>query len=254
MNVNVCRLNVDGLAEFMQWLTASAGASPPERILTDEKFSEPIEQQFEIELSKSFANTFLLGKYLNEEVFRDVRDPRSLYEDGAMWAWISLAMIDSLVSKKDRGAKKKGSTLALIHYVQSSPYASKRHAYKLIARSAWWMAKVHGDAAAFVLGSPDSPWGEIAEAVIGRQQLASHSGFISLASRLYLTPDGMVKKGAAGKRTKENRVNPKSKSGLGSMRRLALTLNQFGRTYNTRAIQPDAMLSLLPKEYQRWST
>lgn len=254
MSTTVHRLNADGLAEFVQWIVASGGAAPPTHILSDSKFSEPIQQEFDIDLNQSFGNTFLLGEYLNEQVFRDVSDPRTLYEDGAMWAWISLATIDSLVSKKDRGAKKKGSPLALVHYVQATPYASKRHAYKLIARSAWWMARVHGDAAAFVLGSPDSPWGEIAEAVIGRQQLASHSGFISLASRLYLTPDGAVKKGAAGKRTKDNRVNPKSKAGLGSMRRLALTLNQFGRTYNTRAIQTDAMLSLLPKEYQRWTS
>jgi len=36
------------------------------------------------------------------------------------------------------------------------------------------------------------------------------------------------------------------------MRRFALTLNQFGRTYNTRVIPAERMLALLPKEYERW--
>lgn len=253
MKIFVQRLNEAGIAVFTQWLAEHGTAPAPHAILQQPNFAEPIAELHELDLSLLFNTTFDLGRYLNDVVFANAKDARSIYEDGAMWAWISLAFIDSLVSKKDRGSKPKGSPLATTHYLQVHANDSKRHAYKLIARSAWWMSRVHGESAAFVLGSVDSPWGEIAEAVIGRQQLSSHKGFISLATRLYLGQDGQIKKGAAGKRTKEARLNPKAKSGLGSMRRLALTLNQFGRTYNTRVIAPEAMLALLPPEYQRWS-
>jgi hypothetical protein len=248
----VQRLNDAGIAKFLQWLTEGGTTPAPSEILSEPNYSEPIAELHELDPSLTFATTFRLGKYLNEVVFATPRDPRVLYEDGAMWAWISLALINSLVSKKDRAHKPKGSPLATAHYLQVPPNDSKRHAYKLIARSAWWMARVHGDSAAFVLASTDSPWGEIAEAVIGRQQLSAHKGFISLATKLYLGDDGQVKTGAAGKRTKAARMNPKARGGLGSMRRLALTLNQFGKTYNTRVITPDAMRALLPVEYQRW--
>lgn len=252
MKTHVRRLTAPGLDAFLHWITQEASNDPPRHLLEDPEYSEEITGEFEIDTSLSFGTTFQLGKYLHGQVFKGASDHARLYKDTAMWSWISLALIDSLVSKKSKGSKEKGRPLAPSHYVQLPGQTPVRHAYKLIARSAWWMARLHGDAAAFVLGSIESPWGEVAEAVIGRQQLASHRGFIALASKLYLAEDGSLKRGAAGKRTKEARRNPRAKAGLGSMRRLALTLNQFGRTYNTRAMAPQSMLGLLPKEYERW--
>ena len=247
MHVTVKRLNESGLSKFSAWLLMPDGPAP-KAILEDPLYVETVELEAVVELDRAFETSFELGSYLHKSVFADHPDARGIYEDTAMWAWVSLAFIDSLLSRKERGNKPKGTPLAEAHYI----YQSNRHAYKLIARSAWWMARLHGDAAAFVLGSPTSPWGDIAEAVIGRPQLASHTGFIGLSRLLYLNADGTTKKGVAGVRSKEARLNPKAKSGLGAMRRLALTLNQFGKTYNTRAIEPTAMRALLPREYSRW--
>jgi hypothetical protein len=252
MTIHVRRLNAHGLETFLQWINTGPPDSPPKHMLESPEHSEEVEGDFEVDTSMTFATTFALGKHLHTQVFASVVDHVPLYKDTAMWSWISLALIDSLVSKKSKGAKAKGTPLAATHYVQLPGQTPVRHAYKLIARSAWWMARLHGDAAAFVLGSLESPWGEVAEAVIGRQQLASHKGFIALSSTLYVAPDGSLKRGAAGKRTKEAKKNPRAKAGLGSMRRLALTLNQFGRTYNTRGMAPRAMMQLLPREYGRW--
>lgn len=252
MKMNVRRLNPRGLDAFSHWLQLPGQEPAPKHLLDDPDCSEEVLGDFEIDTSRSFTTTFALGKYLNTEVFAGAVDYMPLYQDAAMWSWISLALIDSLVSKKSKGAKQQGAPLAIAHYVQIPSQTPARHSYKLIARSAWLMGRLHGDAAAFVLGSPDSPWGEVAEAVIGRQQLASHKGFIALASKLYVQSDGALKRGTAGKRSKEARRNPKAKAGLGSMRRLALTLNQFGRTYNTRSMPPQEMLKLLPREYERW--
>ena len=141
-----------------------------------------------------------------------------------------MTYITALLTRKAKGGKAKGTPLAVDHYIQLDEPAAKRHAYRLIARSAWWLARQHGRAAVVVLGSAESPWGELAEQVIGRQLLATHRGFFSVAEQLYINEDGSIKKGAASNRSKEARRNPKAKAGLGSMRRLALTLNQFGHT------------------------
>lgn len=138
--------------------------------------------------------------------------------------------------------------------LEASVSGLSKRVYRLIARSAWWLSRLHGRAAAVVFGSTDSPWGELAEQVVGRHLIATHRGFFAVAEKLYINSDGSLKKGAASKRSREAKLNPKAKVGLGSMRRLALTLNQFGRTFNTRAISTAGMIALLPpKEYQRWT-
>lgn len=247
------RLNIAGLAEFHKWLIGDDFSSPPMHLLADPAFSERTRHSYVIDVSRTFETTYALGKYLHQEVFCELPDAEliSVFGDTGMWAWLSLAYIGSLVSKK-AGKKSVGSPLAVNHYMQPSNMVGQRQNYRLIARTAWWMVRIHGSSAAIALSSPDSPWGEVAEQIIGRQQIASHRGFFALAARLYLAPDGSIKRGAAGKRSKEARHNPRAKGGLGSMRRLALTLNQFGRTYNTRVIPPEKMMGLLPKEYERW--
>ena len=137
------------------------------------------------------------------------------------------------------------------HYIA---VADTRQPYRLIARTAWWMVRVHGDAAAVALSSPDSPWGEVAEQVFGRQPIGSHKGFFAVAGRLYLDADGKVRRGASGNRTKAARRNPRSTAGLGAMRRLAKTLQQFGVTFATRSMPPEKILAMLPREYSRWLT
>lgn len=252
MNRYVERLNEAGLTAFHEWLVGDDFSNPPKHLLVDTSFSEQIGHQFTVDTDRSFLTTYALGQYLNAEVFGDVVDTEELFSDAGMWAWLSLAFIGSLVRKR-KGTKPAGSPLAVNHYMQAGTAVNQRQNYRLICRTAWWIVRIHGSSAAIALSSPDSPWGEVAEQTIGRQHIASHKGFFAVAGRLYLAPDGSVKKGAAGQRTKAAKHNPKAKGGLGAMRRLALTLNQFGRTYNTRVIPPEKMISLLPKEYERWT-
>lgn len=247
MNRYVERLNSAGLAAFHEWLVGDDFSSPPKHLLVDTSFSEQIGHQFTVDTDRSFLTTYALGQYLKEDVFLNVVDAEELFRDAGMWAWLSLAFIGSLLSKKPAG-----SPLAVNHYIQASAAAGQRQSYRLICRTAWWMVRIHGSSAAIALSSLKSPWGELAEQIIARQHIASHKGFFAVAGRLYLAPDGSLKRGAAGKRTKAAKHNPKARGGLGAMRRLALTLNQFGRTYNTRVIPPEKMIGLLPKEYERW--
>ena|SRR6185369_9463766 len=253
MIIPLRRLTEKGLATFRHALLMG-DVSTLRALIQSEDYTELAPGYFLLDASRSFATSYELGAYLHANVFISLTEPSRVYEDRAMWGWISMVYIDSLLTRRDKGGKAKGTPLAVNHYVQFDETGSKRQAYRLIARSAWWLVRLHGKAAAVVLGSTDSPWGELAEQVVGRQLIATHRGFFAVAEKLYINPDGSLKKGAASKRSKEARLNPKAKAGLGSMRRLALTLNQFGRTYNTRAISTEAMVSLLPaREYQRWT-
>jgi hypothetical protein len=253
MNKSVRRLNSAGIKAFENWILSKEGDAPKD-ILWDENFSEPLHFDFEINPTLKFDTTFELGCYLHNSVFINIADPQALFGDAAMWAWISLALIQNLTSKSTKGGGAIGRPLALNHYLQLETGASARQSYRLIVRSVWWTIKIHGASAQIAFGSKESPWGEHAEQILGRQELASHPGFFAVAKKLYLTDNGTIKAGAAGKRSKVSRKNPKAKAGLGAMRRLAQTLNQFSKTYNTRAISVDKILGLLPNEYSRFNS
>lgn len=249
MNMQVRRFNNAGIDTFENWLAAKDGSPPPLGILEDEQYSEPLSLDLSIDTSRDFETTFEIGQYL-VSIFKDV-DATLIFRDSAMWAWLSLALITNIVSR--RGGGKAGAPLASDHYVQRSSNKS-RHGYRLILRSAWWAVRLHGKGAKIVLGSKESPWGELAEQILGRSQLSSHPIFFEVAKDLYLDESGTMKRGAAGKRDKNARKNPKARAGLGAVRRLAMTINQFGKTYNTRAISAHQMIALLPKEYTRFSS
>ncbi|MGL6245507.1 hypothetical protein [Pseudomonas sp.] len=234
-----------GIAKLAAWIDAPTNAAPTE-LLRDDTFTDVVDGEYPIDVSRKFSTSFELGEYLANEVFVGKVDRFALLSNHGMWAWISLAFMDSLVSK-GRGTGI-GKPLAKPHYIMQSP----RLAYRLIVRTAWDLVSLHGTAAKVALGSLRSPWGEMAEQMTSRQEIYAHRSFWPVANSLYSMPDGSVKKGVTSQRAKKDRCDPKSKAGLGGIRRLPFTFKQFERTYNLRQMASDEIATLLPTEYVKW--
>jgi hypothetical protein len=245
MKTKVRAFNDIGIAKFTTWLDDPVGP-PPYALLEDSSVCVLVDDGYQIDATKKFQTSYDLGKYLVEEVFANNTDRFVLLSNHGMWAWLSLTFIDSLL-KKERSSKA-GKPLAKPHYIMQSP----RLAYRLITRTAWDLVNLHGEAAKIALGSLKSPWGEMAEQMSARQEIYAHRSFWPVASTLYAAPDGSVKAGATSQRTKTARRDPKSKAGLGGVRRLPFTFKQFERTYNLRRMTSVQIVDLLPAEYQRW--
>jgi len=245
MTRQVRSLNQIGIAKLIEWIDNPVGISP-KVLLEDDAATDVIAGGYEVDLSKKFSNSYELGDYLASQVFLGIQDRFSLLSKHGMWAWLSLAFIESLL-KKSKGAGV-GKPLAKPHYVSHSP----RLDYRLITRTAWDLVVLHGEAAKVALGSAKSPWGEMAEQMTSRQEIYAHRSFWPVASVLYSLPDGSVKKGVTSQRKKEAKWDPKSTSGLGGIRRLPFTFKQFERTYNLRQMTCDQIAVLLPNEYRRW--
>ena len=243
MKIDVRSLNDAGLSKFAAWLDNPVG-DPPRELLKDDLSSDIVEGEFQIDVSRVFATSYDLGKYLAEEVFGSDVDRFAMLSDHGMWSWISLALIANLL-KKGRGA---GTPLAKPHYIVESP----RLAYRLITRTAWDLVTLHGEVARLALGSSKSPWGEMAEQMTARQEIYAHRSFWPVAHALYANSDGSVKRGATSQRSKNARHDPSSKAGLGGVRRLPFTFRQFERTYNLRGMTDGEITELLPDEYKRW--
>ncbi|POA34323.1 MULTISPECIES: hypothetical protein [unclassified Pseudomonas] len=245
MTSQVRSLNEDGIAKLAAWLDNPAGASPMV-LLEDDATTDVVDGEYWIDLSRQFSTSYELGEYLANQVFVGNVDRFALLSNYGMWAWISLVFIESLVSKS-RGAGA-GKPLAKPHYIMQSP----RLAYRLVARTAWDLVSLHGTAAKVALGSLKSPWGEMAEQMTSRQEIYAHRSFWPVANSLYAMPDGSVKTGVTSQRSRKARRDPKSKAGLGGIRRLPFTFKQFERTYNLRQMASDEIAALLPTEYNKW--
>lgn len=237
-------LKEEGTAVFRGWLLQPT-ATAPLAILDDPRFSEPIEHEYRIDCGRQFDTTFELGRYLHDEVIGPAADRLEVRAHAGMWAWISLAMVHNLLG---RSRKRKGLPLDPAHYID----AGARLGYRLICRTAWELVRLHGDNARVAISSRQSPWGDIAEQMTSRQEIYMHPSFWAVSSRLYLSNDGSTRPGTTTQRTKEDRRNPTSRTGLGGLRRLAMSFRQFERTYLVREMPVDQLLEILPAEYGRW--
>lgn len=248
MKKRVQSLNSAGIEIFAAWLR-DPNAAPPTEILDEPSYCDEIAKEFWVDTNRVFSTTFEFGKYLHGEVFHDVSDPVGLEDLTGMWAWISLAFISSLLS---RSSTRRHKPLDLPHYIELPGQTGRRLGYRLIARTAWKLVRLHGLRAEVALGSKKSPWGEMAEQMTSRQEIFAHPSFWAVAFRLYRGSKGELRRGATSQRPASAKKDPKNSAGKGGVRRLPFTFRQFDRTYLTRAMSLEQMLEVLPNEYQRW--
>ena len=248
MKLKVMSFNEGGVSKFQTWLENPIG-EPPRELLSDDQYCDPIAGEYFVDTERRFSTTFEVGRYLVEEVFANVPDPRKHRADAGIWAWVSLAMVSNLLV---RTTAKFGRPLDVPHYLELSGPLGQRLAYRLIARTAWELVRLHGTTAVVALGSKKSPWGEMAEQLSSRQQVFAHPCFWTIAHRLYLDASGNLRRGATSQRPAKARKDPKNTAGRGGVRRLPFTFRQFDRTYNTRELTLEQALPLLPSEYRKW--
>lgn len=241
-------LNYAGIEIFKAWLSNPISDAPTE-ILDDPQYSEEFDGGYVVDSSLAFETTYELGQYLHEKVFAGVTDVVSHSAADGMWAWISLALIQHLLSKSE---KRKNKPLDLPHYIVIEGPQGRRIGYRLIARTAWKLVRIHGESARVAIGSKRSPWGEMAEQMTSRQEIFAHPSFWAVATRLYQNTDGELRRGATSQRPLSARKDPKNKAGRGGVRRLPLTFRQFDRTYHMRDMPIDLFMEVLPREYEKW--
>ncbi len=91
-----------------------------------------------------------------------------------------------------------------------------------------------------LLCTPPHRPGEVAEQLTARQEFVSNKGIVGAANRLYFDREsGGLTRGAAGR-------------GPASARRLADVLAQLDVIWDLHAMTPDAIIGLLPREFDRF--
>lgn len=230
------KFNDNGIAAFASWLK-DGGQGSPTYLLSDQSMSQPLE--FPINpVTYKFRDRYEFGCYLCKllEPFR----PNDISHDRGLWTALAAFWIDQICPADSSGRRK---VKRLYRYILSTDY---RHYYRHLVRSPWQLVKDHGVSAKFLLlerNDSDFPLqrhGDILEQLGSRQGVLRSRTIVAEASRLYSEPDtGRPKRGVAG-------------SGAGSVRRLALVLQQLDLTYDPDEMKENALLSVLPREFDRW--
>jgi hypothetical protein len=231
------KLNDEGLRRFTERLLSNATGATPAGLLTDPETSDALPVVIRPE-QRIFRDRFEFGQYLG--TLLNALDVGSISHDRGLWSALALFWFDQLCPPNNAGQRKVEKEY---RYVLSHDF---RHFYRHLVRSPWQLVRDHHQNAKFLLLAPgDAPHplrrhGEILEQLGGRQAVLRSRPVIAEASRLYSdVKTGRPLRGVSG-------------SGRGSVRRLALVLQQFDLTFDSDSMHKGNLLKLLPAEFDRW--
>ncbi len=239
--INTRMLTGEGVALYSTWLSGPTGPKPPEGLLSDENLSTPF-GDYEIDDARTFESRLEFGIYLDgifhQADFHGLMSPDT---DG-LWAWLSVVYFGQLSAKGIRRQE---------HYLVVRKGSAGSLAYRNAARTSYELAHIHGRNAEICLRSPMHTFGDITEQLASRQTIAHNRGFFQTASNMYMH-DGKLARGAASKPKTPRERKADDRTGLGSIRRLAIALQRLDLTHDTEEMPSDLMISVLPREFAKW--
>lgn len=239
--MKVRRLTEAGREAFAVWLESRAlGDMPPEELLEGENATE-MAYDVDVDAGRVFQNRMEFGKYIADLLDREDGKILLSERNDGLWDWLTVLYFSQFGKKVSRAW----------HYTVTRRGLAGSLAYRHLARTAFEMYWRHGDASLVMLHVDMGTWGDLAEQLTSRQNVAYHRGYIHAANALYMA-NGALRRGAA------SRVRPVSKRkagesiGRGGVARLALAVRRLCRTYDTHMLGTKEMLDLLPKEFGRF--
>lgn len=235
------RLSDAGRESYRTWLEQRGpGDVPPDDLLRGTSATE-LAIDIEIDLTRIFENRFEFGRYIAELLAQeDAKTLLSQKNDG-LWDWLTIAYFSQFGKKVSKPW----------HYTVTRRGHSGSLAYRHLARTAFEMYWRHKQASLVMLHVDMSTWGDLAEQLTSRQNVAYHRGYIQAANALYLS-DGKLRRGAASRVRPLKKRKPGETIGKGGVARLALAVRRLCRTYDTHILGVADMIELLPKEFKNF--
>jgi hypothetical protein len=234
-------LTDSGREAYRHWLESrKPGELPPAELLAGTSTTHAMD--VELDLERVFETRLEFGRYMSKLL--ETHNPRALLSQASdgIWDWITVAYFSQFGGKMSRSW----------HYTVTRRGHSGSLAYRHLARTAFEMYWRHGEASRVMLRVDMATWGDLAEQLTSRQNVAYHRGYIKAANALYLA-DGKLVRGAASRVRPRAKRKPGETRGRGSVARLALAVRRLSRTYDTHVLSMGEMLELLPKEFQHFA-
>lgn len=233
------QLTVSGIAQASEFLAhlrehPDADRTPPEDLLFGDRCSAPFDSEPEIMVvPKAFATRREAGAYLSP-LLRPVR--LQLLEDAGVWSWLGMYYLQHIAPPT---LSPNNMTLIFESAVETSNAGrSHQQVYRHYLWGSWQIYERHGESAAFLLDQRISSWDDLSQRSFGTRRVFTSRGVVQVMLRLY----------TAGSKKKRGYVHDP-----GGLRHLLRVLPQLELTYDVYGMEPEALLRVLPQEFQRWA-
>ena len=157
-------------------------------------------------------------------------------DHAGFWSWLGMYYFNQTAPRIQAGALNL-SPLDETFVVHHGDQQSYQRRYRHYLWSAWRLQQQHGESAAFLLDQPLTSFGEIADRVFSYSRIFNSHGVVQLILSLY-TDAGRQKRDFARSR--------------GGLRHLIRVLDQLERTYDVYGMTAEALLDILPPEFDAW--
>ncbi len=241
------RLTEAGIERFREYLGELAAGSdaPPPELRDDPRFTGAVPCTAAFDADRQFGSRYELGVYVRDRLATCEAEARQrTVTDPGFWAWLAALWFDQLCPRDRETGRRRPRRFD--NYIprelvagavggRSSGDVWGRHA----VRTSWLLVDRYDGLVDFVLCSPLHERGELTEQLLSRAELVLCPTVVRAAAALYRGADGRPKAGAAGK-------------GAGTVRRFALVVRQLMRNYDLHEADAEALLDLLPGEFDRF--
>ena len=230
------RLTPEGVRqaqEFLDQLRADPSLDPstPDEILYSPECGRPFLDAPEVQHVQ-------LQTRRDAAVYIDSLSPlvtAKLADDWAFWSWLGMFHLSDIITPDRR------HRVSAVHetFVVGEDSAGQRDRHRNYLWISWRIASQYGDDATFSLDRDIMEIGEITRHTTESRRIFNSVGVARLIWALFTDGD----------RLKRGAVN---KSGRGTLRHLLRVLSQLERTYDVYGMEPDALLAILPPDFDRW--
>ena len=239
------KLNTKGLKEFGQFLDGcykqNTVGEIPFTLLKNGATSEDIKDQIDLDDDVTFKSRYEMGLYLTEK-FEKINMQPYLGDEG-FWSAIALIWFEQLTLKRrtEDGSEYKINKPPNYKYDKSFGEQMRHAIY-----TTWRLVNEHKENAMFLLKRDnDIPTrGDLTEQLMGTQKYINLKSVIETASRLYGDKNSNTGYVTGATRAPEGQG--------GDMRRYVAWLKQINLNYDLYTIKTNALLKLLPSEFDRF--
>ena len=159
----------------------------------------------------------------------------SLADDWALWSWLGMFHLSDIITPQRRSrVSAEHETFVLEPHGQQA-----RGRYRHYLWMSWRLATHYGDEARFSLDRDITEIGEITRQTTNSPRVFNSVAVARLIWALFTD----------GHRLKRGAVN---KTGRGTLRHLLRVLGQLERTYDVYGMELEALLDVLPADFDRW--
>ena len=205
--------------------------APLRTLVTDDNFTRRVLNAPDVE-ERGFNSGREVASYLEPKLSTL---PRTALHDGGLWSWLGVFYFESTVRRRDGLPHLPARDHDTFLFPTAGHSAARRYRHYLW--TAWRLSEQHGDTADYLLDRDLTEFGDLAKAVLGSPLRFNATGIITLIGHLYTN----------GVQTKRGFT-----SGRGSLWHLTRVLDQLERTYDIYGMELEALLKVLPADFDRW--